>query len=79
MTEPGHVTSAAGPGSHVEVVEAGRRPERGVLGWARAIALGIRDTAQDMLDEGRQGAREAYEDGWRRYDNKTRYRSKRRR
>lgn len=48
--------------------------ENPVIGWARAIALGIRDTAQDMLDEGRRGAREAQEAGWERFDNKTKYR-----
>jgi hypothetical protein len=51
--------------------------ERGLLGWARAVALGIRDTAHDMLDEGRKGAHEAYEEGWRRYDAKTKHRRKR--
>jgi hypothetical protein len=44
------------------------------LGWGKAIALGIRDTAQDMLDEGRRGARSAYEEGWTEFDAKTRYR-----
>lgn len=50
------------------------RSDNPVLSWARAIALGIRDTAQDMLDEGRRGAREAQEAGWTRFDNKTKYR-----
>ena len=44
------------------------------FGWGKAIALGIKDTAQDMLDEGRRGARRAYEEGWTDFDAKTRYR-----
>jgi hypothetical protein len=44
------------------------------LAWAKAVVLGIRDTAQDVVDEGREGAREAYDEGWRRYAAKTRYR-----
>lgn len=50
--------------------------ENALVGWARAIALGIRDTAEDMLEEGRKGAHEAYEEGWKRYDAKTRHRRK---
>ena len=46
--------------------------ERGIVGWARAIAFGIRDTAHDMLDEGRRGAAVAYDEGWQRFDKKTR-------
>ncbi|MFN0148663.1 MAG: hypothetical protein ACKVT1_19345 [Dehalococcoidia bacterium] len=46
--------------------------EHGVLGWARAIAFGLRDTAHDMLDEGRRGAAAAYDEGWQRFDKKTR-------
>ncbi|MGE5597109.1 MAG: hypothetical protein ACM3S1_13885 [Hyphomicrobiales bacterium] len=41
-----------------------------VIDWARAIALGIRDTAKDMLEEGRRGAREAYQEYWDRFDEK---------
>lgn len=48
----------------------------GPLAWARALVLGVRDTAKDMVDEGREGAHEAYEDGWRRYASKTRRRRK---
>ena len=44
------------------------------IGWGKAIALGIKDTAQDMLDEGRRGARRAYDEGWHDFDAKTRYR-----
>jgi hypothetical protein len=44
------------------------------FGWGKAIALGIKDTAQDMLDEGRRGAHRAYDEGWTEFDAKTRYR-----
>jgi len=50
-----------------------------VVDWARALALGIRDTARDMLDAGRDEARDAYNEYWRRYDAKTKLRSERRR
>ena len=46
------------------------------LGWARAIAFGIRDTAKDMLEAGRSGAASGYDEGWKRFDKKTRYRRK---
>lgn len=48
--------------------------DRSVAGWARAIWGGIVDTAKDVLDEGRKGAQSGYEEGWKRYDAKTRYR-----
>lgn len=48
--------------------------ENPVLGWAKAIVFGIGDTAKDMLNEGRRGAREAMEDGWDRFDDKTKRR-----
>lgn len=51
--------------------------ENPVLGWARAVVFGVRDTATYMLDEGRRGAREAQEDGWQRFDDKTKNRRKR--
>lgn len=41
------------------------------LDWLTAVGLGIRDTAKEMLDRGREGAREAYRDYWRQYDEKT--------
>jgi len=50
--------------------------ENPVIGWARAVVFGIRDTAGHMLEEGRRGAREAREDGWERFDEKTRNRRK---
>lgn len=40
-------------------------------GWTRAIGLGLRDTARDMLEAGRRGARDAYAEGWDRFDQKT--------
>ena len=46
------------------------------VAWARAIAFGIRDTAKDMLDAGRNGAASGYDGGWKRFDKKTRYRRK---
>ena len=48
-----------------------------IVGWAKAIVFGIRDTAQDMVEEGRRGAQEAYYDGWERFDEKTKNRRKR--
>lgn len=45
-----------------------------VVGWAKAIALGIGDTARDMLEAGREGAREAMDEGWERFDQKTKHR-----
>jgi|GEM_PF-1275876 len=52
------------------------RAENPILGWAKAIVLGIGDTAKDMLNEGRRGAREAIEEGWERFDDKTKRRRK---
>lgn len=55
-------------------LEAVRSRSRGPLAWLEAIALGIGDTAKDMLEAGRQGAREAHDEMWARFDQKTRYR-----
>ena len=41
-----------------------------VTDWARAIVLGIRDTARDAVDAARREAHEAYNEGWRRYEEK---------
>lgn len=60
------------PGSEGE--ERGGNP---VVAWARAVVLGIKDTARDMVDEGRRGADEAYDEGWQRFDAKTKNRRKR--
>ncbi|MGH2632264.1 MAG: hypothetical protein ACRDG3_02535 [Tepidiformaceae bacterium] len=47
------------------------------VSWGRAIVLGVRDTAEEMLDEGRKGAREAFDEGWDKFDARTRYRKAR--
>jgi hypothetical protein len=52
---------------------AGKR-ELPVVAWVKAFALAVKDTARDMLDEGRRGANEAYEEYWRRYEEKTKHR-----
>ena len=54
-----------------------RPTENPLIGWARAIALGVRDTAEDMLEAGRKGAHEAYNEYWDRFDDKTKNRRKR--
>jgi hypothetical protein len=54
--------------------EPEERGENPVLGWAKAIVFGIGDTAKDMLNEGRRGARQAMEEGWDRFDDKTKRR-----
>jgi hypothetical protein len=48
--------------------------ESGLTAWARAIWYGLGDTAQDILAEARRGAREAQDQGWQRFDKKTRFR-----
>lgn len=48
--------------------------ENPIVSWARAIALGIRDTAQDVLDEGRRGARAKQSQMWDKFDSKTKHR-----
>jgi hypothetical protein len=42
--------------------------------WARAVALGVRDTAKDMLEAGRQGARAAQLEYWAHFDELTKNR-----
>jgi len=49
------------------------------VAWAKAVVFGIADTAREMLNEGRRGAREAYDERWDRFDAKTRNRRARRR
>jgi hypothetical protein len=66
---------ASEPGTPQEPANEG--PADAIIGWARAIVLGIRDTARDMVDEGRRGAHDAYDEGWRDFDNKTKYRRRR--
>jgi NADPH-dependent glutamate synthase beta subunit-like oxidoreductase len=48
--------------------------EHPIIGWARAIVQGIGDTAKDALEAGRQGAREAHDEAWERYEAKTKHR-----
>ena len=48
-----------------------RRAEETILDWARAIAFGIGDTAKDIVDEGRAGARRKQSEMWDRFDAKT--------
>ncbi len=50
------------------------RRENAIVTWARAIVLGIQDTAKDVLAEGRKGASDAYDEYWQRFDRKTRRR-----
>ncbi|MBI2767488.1 MAG: hypothetical protein HYX53_16455 [Chloroflexi bacterium] len=50
------------------------RRENALFAWARAIVLGVQDTAKDVVDEGRRGAHEAYDAYWRRYEAKTKHR-----
>jgi hypothetical protein len=48
--------------------------ENPIVGWAKAIFGGIRDTAQDVVDEGRRGARAKQSQMWDKFDSKTRHR-----
>ena len=50
------------------------KEENDIVRWAKAIAFGVRDTAEDMLEEGRKVAHEAYNAGWQRYDANTKHR-----
>ncbi len=54
-----------------------RDDDHPIISWARAIVGGLSDTAREVLDEGRRGAAEAYDEGWRRFDGKTRFRRRR--
>lgn len=47
------------------------RAQEAIVGWARAVAMGVRDTAHDVLDEGRSGARAKRSQMWDRFDRKT--------
>lgn len=62
---PPHPTPPAAPAA---------REDHPIIEWARAIVGGLSDTAREVLDEGRRGAAEAYDEGWRRFDGKTRFR-----
>ena len=48
--------------------------ENTVVEWAKAIALGLRDTAGDVVDEGRRGARAKQSQMWDKFDAKTKHR-----
>ncbi len=48
--------------------------ENPLVGWAKAILGGIRDTAQDVVDEGRRGARAKQSQMWDKFDSKTKSR-----
>ncbi|WBL37045.1 hypothetical protein O0235_05630 [Tepidiforma flava] len=62
------------PGPEPLAPEPPEREEHPLIAWARAIVLGIGDTARDMLEAGRQAAREAMDEGWQRFDEKTKHR-----
>ncbi|MDZ7727684.1 MAG: hypothetical protein U5Q44_05495 [Dehalococcoidia bacterium] len=49
-------------------------PGGGLLTNVRAVVLGIRDTAKDMLQAGQVEAHRAQDEAWARYDALTRYR-----
>lgn len=80
MTTPGsdepRAPESASPPAAAPAAPVTRRPQADhpVVAWAKAIALGIGDTAKDMLEEGRRGAREAMDQGWDRFDQKTKHR-----
>jgi hypothetical protein len=44
------------------------------LDWLRALGLGLRDTATDILDAGRKSARDTTDQYWGRFEGKTRRR-----
>ena len=65
------------------VAEPPARRERGwednpLVAWGRAIALGLKDTANDVLDTGRQGAHDKSQQMWDRFRTKTKERRPRR-
>lgn len=61
----------------VERPRVDRRPgDNPVLEWFFAIVDGISDTAREVLRRGRESAREAYDEGWERFDDKTKNRRK---
>jgi len=75
VTTPDSDTESYAPEGHIELPPEEPR-ENPVIGWAKAIVFGIGDTARDMLDEGRRGTREAMDEGWERFDQKTKHRRK---
>ncbi len=83
MSSPDPAESLAPEGSIEPMVPAEREEKKiakftePVAGWAKAIVFGIGDTAKDMLHEGRREAREAMNEGWERFDEKTKNRRRR--
>ena len=55
-----------------------RAGDNPVFEWFFAIIDGISDTAHEMLNRGRQSAHDAYDEGWERFDEKTKRRRKKR-
>ena len=76
MTSPNRDEATAPEGALPRPVAKPEPTENPILGWAKAVVFGIGDTAKDMLEEGRRGAREGMEDGWDRFDAKTKRRRK---
>jgi hypothetical protein len=80
--QPDHEDAVVGaaPEPALPPLRRARQPEQEpdtdhpVVSWAKAIAGGLKDTARQVMDEGRKGANEAYDEGWRRFDDKTRFR-----
>jgi len=76
MTSPDRDEANAPEGALPPPSSKPEASENPILGWAKAVVFGISDTAKDMLEEGRRGAREGMEDGWDRFDAKTKRRRK---
>ena len=58
----------------IAVKEARQLP---LVGAIKAVALGVRDTAKDMLQSGREEARRAHDEAWSHYDDLTKHRGDR--
>jgi len=54
-----------------------RRRELPFVDDLRAVALGIRETARDILKAGREEARRAQDEAWSHYDDLTKHRRER--
>jgi len=54
-----------------------RRRELPFVDDLRAVALGIRETARDILKAGREEARRAHDEAWTHYDDLTKHRRER--
>ena len=75
MTSPDR-DEATAPEAALEPLQEEERGDNPIFGWAKAIVFGIGDTAKDVLNEGRRGARDAMDEGWDRFDSKTKHRRK---